>query len=202
MADAIVGRGLIRIHPSGGGPVAALRGLDLTVGEGEVAAVVGPSGSGKSTLLRLVAGLDRAVGRAPRGPRARPDRRLGDGAGRAIDASGSASSSSTTGEPSSPYLTAADAIDLPLALRGVPEAERRAARRRAARPGRAGGPRAAPTATSCPAGSSSASPSPWPWPRGRRSSWPTSRPASSMARPPRRSWPSCATSSGPRARPA
>src|SRR6187200_3408867 len=59
MADAIVGIGLIRIHRTPGGPVAALRGLDITVGEGEVAAVIGPSGSGKSTLLRLIAGLDR-----------------------------------------------------------------------------------------------------------------------------------------------
>ena len=59
MADAIVGNGLIRIHRTPGGAVAALRGLDINVGEGEVAAVIGPSGSGKSTLLRLIAGLDR-----------------------------------------------------------------------------------------------------------------------------------------------
>src|SRR3954452_1183487 len=35
----------------------ALEGLDLTVAEGEVVAVVGPSGCGKSTLLELFAGL-------------------------------------------------------------------------------------------------------------------------------------------------
>jgi len=40
-----------------GGPVAALEGLDLTVGSGEVVGVVGPSGCGKSTLLELIAGL-------------------------------------------------------------------------------------------------------------------------------------------------
>ena len=41
------------------GEVVALRGLDLSVAEGEVVALVGPSGCGKSTLLELVAGLQR-----------------------------------------------------------------------------------------------------------------------------------------------
>lgn len=34
-----------------------LRGADLTVGEGELVAVVGPNGAGKSTLVRAVSGL-------------------------------------------------------------------------------------------------------------------------------------------------
>jgi len=36
-----------------------LRGVDLSVGEGEFLSLIGPSGCGKSTLLRLLAGLER-----------------------------------------------------------------------------------------------------------------------------------------------
>jgi putative ABC transport system ATP-binding protein len=40
-------------------PVEALREVNLTIGQGELVAVVGPSGSGKTTLLQLMGTLDR-----------------------------------------------------------------------------------------------------------------------------------------------
>ena len=56
MEPVIVTRGLTREYEGG---VHALRGVDVSVADGEFVAVTGPSGCGKSTLLNLLGGLDR-----------------------------------------------------------------------------------------------------------------------------------------------
>jgi putative ABC transport system ATP-binding protein len=44
---------------SAAGPVNVLNGLNLVIGRGETASVVGPSGAGKTTMLMAIAGLER-----------------------------------------------------------------------------------------------------------------------------------------------
>ncbi|QKV70671.1 MULTISPECIES: dipeptide ABC transporter ATP-binding protein [Streptomyces] len=57
----LAARGLAKSYPGarGSGPVAAVRGVDLTLRRGRTLAVVGESGAGKTTLLRLLTGLER-----------------------------------------------------------------------------------------------------------------------------------------------
>ncbi|HET8743515.1 MAG TPA: ATP-binding cassette domain-containing protein [Gaiella sp.] len=116
-------RDVFVVHPSPDGGVAALRGLTLSVEQGEVCVVLGPSGAGKSTLVRVVAGLQR-----PSAGLALVDG-LDLGAARASVVA--RHRAQTVGYADQHYwralsgdLTAEELVGLPLGLRGVPKTER------------------------------------------------------------------------------
>ena len=60
--DILKTTNLKKYYGSGDTIVKALDGVDLSVADGEFAAIVGTSGSGKSTLLHMLGGLDRPTG--------------------------------------------------------------------------------------------------------------------------------------------
>jgi NitT/TauT family transport system ATP-binding protein len=95
-------------------PLEVLRGVDLSIGPGQIVALIGPNGSGKSTLLRVVAGLlrpDRGSVLIGGAPVVGPSPRVG----------------LVFQEPRLlPWRTTAENVAYPLELAGVPEAERAA----------------------------------------------------------------------------
>jgi putative ABC transport system ATP-binding protein len=120
---AIEARGLLAVHRSSGGAVAARRGRDLDGEAGEIVAVVGPSGSGKTTLLRILAGAEA--------PTAGTVSVFGTALERADPVELRRHRRETVGvvdqhyrRALSPYLPAAEIAALPLALRNRPPGER------------------------------------------------------------------------------
>ncbi|MFZ3041139.1 MAG: ATP-binding cassette domain-containing protein [Thiobacillus sp.] len=62
-ANAVfVAHGLTKVYRMGEVEVHALRGIDLTLYQGELVVLPGPSGSGKSALLNILGGLDAPSG--------------------------------------------------------------------------------------------------------------------------------------------
>jgi ABC-type lipoprotein export system ATPase subunit len=125
MNEAIVEmRDVFCVHRTNEGDAAALQGMNLELGRGEVLCVLGPSGAGKSTLLRVVAGiqppsagvvrvLDRDIGRMPARSRSRLRHEL------------MGLLRQHTETALSPDLRMRDAVALPLALRGTSRRQRR-----------------------------------------------------------------------------
>lgn len=60
MAEPIIQcENLVKIYKTKDIEVLALQGLEITIDEGELMAIIGNSGSGKSTFLNMIGGLDR-----------------------------------------------------------------------------------------------------------------------------------------------
>ncbi|HEX6024502.1 MAG TPA: ABC transporter ATP-binding protein [Solirubrobacter sp.] len=51
--------GVEKVYRTGKVSYPALRGVDLTIDDGDMVAIVGPSGSGKSTIMNMITGIDR-----------------------------------------------------------------------------------------------------------------------------------------------
>jgi lipoprotein-releasing system ATP-binding protein len=63
MADLLEARGLVKSYALPGQPaLQILKGIDLSIGTGELVTVIGASGSGKTTLLNLLGTLDTPDG--------------------------------------------------------------------------------------------------------------------------------------------
>jgi len=114
---------LVKIYKIAELEVVALRGLDLTIDQGEIIALVGPSGSGKSTLMNILGGLDTpSAGRirvanhdlAEMKPRQQVRYRR-DTVGFVWQ---------QTARNLRPYLSAQENVELPMAFKGVPSQER------------------------------------------------------------------------------
>jgi len=59
MADLVTVRDVHKFFSRGSERIDVLKGVNLTIPEGDFLALMGPSGSGKTTLLNLIGGLDR-----------------------------------------------------------------------------------------------------------------------------------------------
>jgi putative ABC transport system ATP-binding protein len=121
--SAIECRSLVHIYKTADLEVFALQGLDMTIEEGEVVAIVGASGSGKTTLMNVLAAVEKpSAGQAVVAGRA-----LGSLSDRARDAYrrdviGYVWQNATLNL--TPELSAFENLQLPLMLAGLPRNQR------------------------------------------------------------------------------
>lgn len=120
---AIELRDVFCVHRTDEGDAAALQGLSLEVGDGELLCVLGPSGAGKSTLLRVIAGLERPSAGAAL-VFGRDIGRLGARARAALRRDALAFVDERSDRTLPPDLPVGACIELPLRLRGSARAER------------------------------------------------------------------------------
>ncbi|MDE0857281.1 MAG: ABC transporter ATP-binding protein [Candidatus Poseidoniaceae archaeon] len=58
MSPAMRASGVWKLYASGTSTVEAVRGVNVSLGAGEMVAIMGPSGCGKTTLLNVLSGID------------------------------------------------------------------------------------------------------------------------------------------------
>ena len=100
--------------------VPAVRGIDLTVQEGEFLALLGPSGCGKTTTLRMVAGFE-----VPTAGEIRIRGHVVSGPGQFVPPEARNVGMVFQSHAVWPHMTVAGNVGYPLRLRGLPTAERR-----------------------------------------------------------------------------
>ena len=180
MEPVIVTRGLTREYEGG---VHALRGVDVSVAEGEFVAVTGPSGAGKSTLLHRrrppAARLRQRSGWTPECTDAYSEARWAVERRRRIGIVFQFFNLVSN-------LSVADNVELPALLAGVSPKQAAAPSASGCCPSWAWRARDEACPVSCPAANSSASPWPGRWSTIRPCCWPTNPRAAWTARAPAR----------------
>ena len=118
----VVASGVKKTYDTGKIKVDALRGVDLSIKEGEMIAVMGPSGCGKTTLLNCLSGLDD-ITRGEILIRGKPLSKMNDRVRTAYRASKIGFIFQAYNLL--PVLTAAENVELPLLISGVAPKEAR-----------------------------------------------------------------------------